>query len=143
MKLIKAKVYYTRKNEVTTYSGGYPKAWVAEKIPYIVYGEKGNDGRDFQWMIAIVQDEIYQSMLDDPQCEAVSKADAVVFSNIYQLPKDKITDKAKVLEVLSKVKNKQLLTKEDEEVIDPENPRHGIKKGRSLEDFCERYGVTE
>jgi len=141
MKLIKAKVYFTKSNGGTHYSGGYPKTWDSEKIPFATYCEVGNDGKDFHYVLAAVPEDLYDVMIEDLQCESIAKEDAIVSGTEYRPQTEKITDDLMVLAIVKKVVNKEELTKKELNSIDSDKSEQGINKNKSFEDMCNDYGI--
>ena len=141
MKLIKAKVYFTKLPDKTVYSGGYPSTWDSTRIPYICYGEKNNDGRDFQWLIVIVPDDLYDVMIEDEQCEAVTKDDARTFVNEYRPQTEKITSEFKLMKILAKNARGEELEQVELDALNPDHPEPGLGKTKSFAEICDKYEI--
>lgn len=143
MKVIKAKVYYKKIDNRTTYSGGYPKCWQAEKIPLVLYADTGteSDGRTFQNVLAIVPNDLYEVMIKDNNCFPVSKEEAIAIGNQYRPQVDKVVDMDKVLKILAKSARGEKLSVEETNALDPNHPEIGINKSASFEEICNRFNV--
>lgn len=143
MKIIKAKIYYTKDKKGTHYSGGYPKTWEAEKIPFILYGDTDVDtnGKNIQWVFTIVPEDIYDKMIQDEQCQFCSKEESLAMGDKYYSTREKITDNEKILKILAKTAREEILTEDEKNALNPDHPESGVNKSKSFEDICNEYGV--
>ena len=152
MKIVKAKVYYRRMGGKTTYRekrfDGYPKCW--EQISpvkalwsneYGVQEFKDAAGTYQIWLLKVT-DEDYDICVQDPQCSPLSETDAeTIAADIdpdYDEPEE-ITSDAVVRRLTIKAMQGKPLSKDEENMLDPEHPSKGIGRKKS---FLKRHDIT-
>ena len=152
MKIVKAKVYYRRTAGKTTYReknfDGYPKCW--EHISPIgalwsnefgVQEFKDATGTYQIWLLKVT-DEDYDICMYDPQISMLSEADAEpIAADLdpdYDEPEE-ITNDAVVKRLTIKAMQGKPITKDEENMLDPDHPSKGIGRKKS---FLKRHVIS-
>ena len=147
MKVIKAKIKIDRSTGATVYN--YPPEWEPPKIPFIVYPtERGSideideGGQLYQYVIATVPDDLYDKMIQNTDVfQPIFLTEAEVFGNRHRPQVNKINDTNLVMSILAKSVRGEILTLEERNAIDPNNPEGAISKSRSCKDVWDEYKV--
>lgn len=148
MKIIKAKVYIEQDENSTRYVG-YPTLWMQnkEKIPHIIYPRDRSDQATdrvgtYQTIYAVVDDAVYDVLIQDPQCSTPTRNEIVDYQNKHEPKEYVIEDQAIVTSILAKQARGDKLTLEERNALDPEKAERGITKSKQfLEVAKETYNA--
>lgn len=148
MKILKVKIEVTHENGGTQYIG-YPKIWLdnTNKIPEILYPKDRTDevdenGKTYQIVYPVLPDDLYEKMKDLPICSEPNLTEFTIYSDKHAPSVEVINNQQKVISILAKVGRKQILTKQEENALDPDNQEIGINKTEKWTDKIQKYGIT-
>lgn len=128
MKIIKANIKKQRTLAATSFQ--YPKGWDANKINVLAYEDTEKIGNDvIEYCIALVHDDEYANILiASGEIIEIDESTANRLGDKWK-PQKFVVDNEKLPEILVSLnKAKHERTKEENEMLDPDNPANGIRK---------------
>lgn len=158
MKLIKVKIKRERIQGGGTHYV-YPPQWNAEKLNsgFLLYesGELYNDvvdrGDNDEYVLIGVKDEDANGFLQIDghekdefifEAKEITKAKAIEDCDNWIVPRERMTDQAKVLSILAKVARGEELTQEEKDAIDPSKPNIGISMTENLTQMLDKLTIN-
>jgi len=111
----------------------YPPEYDAKKIDVVAYEDLGDARKDF--CIGVVSDADAPGFLLSPDIKEINKVRAKALGGIWRPQTEIINDPKKVLDVVRKVHNKNVLSARDRDAINPNKPDMGVSKSRHFNDI--------
>ena len=146
MKILKVKVV----REVISGGGThyvYPPEYEAEKIKVLCYESIGDRdgvaarGDKDEYLIGVVEDADVAQFTASKDIVEVTKSEAVVLGDVWKPRRNKLLNQQVVMEILSKHARGIVLTQEEKDMIDPDNPAEGLNKSPTFEERLTRLGL--
>jgi len=138
-KIIKAKIYYTKTEGGTSYSGGYPIGLTDTKTQWLVESDETEKGQDekgtYVTKLAVVYDNtLVDKAIATGQCWEINEIEADEFGKKFSSPQvEQITDQEKVIKICAKAIKGEVLTQKEKNAIDPDNEEIGINKTKPFD----------
>lgn len=127
----------------------YPPEYSAQQIQVLCYESVGENeivsGRDnstnpHEYLIGVVSDADAPHFLKSSDIREINQADANEKGRRWRPQIEQINDQTKVISILAKaVRGTQMLTSEEEQAINPDNPAIGISKSKLFDDLLAEY----
>jgi len=155
VKLIKMKIKRTEENGRTHYD--YPSAYKAELVKFgpiyesalpenlAIVSARGNKD---EFILFGVEDKAAQVFLSSQgvfekafsfEAQEITEEAAKQIGSSWTRQTEKITDEAKVIQILAKVARNEQLTQAEKDALDPNKPESGISLSKSFEAYLNEF----
>jgi hypothetical protein len=130
-KILKVKIKRAQTNNII--SNTYPLEYDSKKIKVLAYEGLGDINKTF--CIGVVNDVDAPAFLASKDIIEINQEDAQTLGVVWRPQTIKITDESKIIEIIEKVNNKEVLTQAEKDAINPDNATRGVNKSKPFNDL--------